>query len=268
MKAAIRPFTLTADLNTGATGLQSAPLTGKRTGDQLSAAEYNRLLELVGQGGGGGGDVELITRTFTDVTPGGGAVKTHTCPDNMKVLSAKELVAPSGHSVCGVRPSTDGRSVSYGGCLSPGSGQQWEVIVVCGKVVGTGGGGAASGNSFEGTTIFRDYKVGMATETHDLATYISQGAQKIAINGHCFGGPSTASYVAYEFLDSQNRGLYTFGGTTSAPITVCASGTTQTGVDASVFSEIPSRATKLVITRQYTGPAPSQEPASTLLILK
>ncbi len=55
MKAATHAFTLAADLNSGATGLESSPLVGKRTGDMLSAGEYNRILELVGQGGGGGG---------------------------------------------------------------------------------------------------------------------------------------------------------------------------------------------------------------------
>lgn len=139
---------------------------------------------------------------------------------------------------------------------------------MCGGGSGGTGGSSVASNDFEGTTIFRDYKAGAATETHDLTTYISQGAKKIAINGHCFGGPATASYVSYEFLDAQNRGLYVFGGTTSAPITVCASGTTQTGVDASIFSEIPTRASKLVVTRTYSGPAPLQQPTSTLLILK
>lgn len=55
MKAAVRSFTLAADLNPGVTGLQSAPVWGKKTGDMLTAGEYNRILELVGQGGGGGG---------------------------------------------------------------------------------------------------------------------------------------------------------------------------------------------------------------------
>lgn len=55
MKAAARTFTLTADLNAGAAGYSSAPVTGKKTGDILTAGEYNRLLELAAQGGGGGG---------------------------------------------------------------------------------------------------------------------------------------------------------------------------------------------------------------------
>ncbi len=54
MKAATHAFTLSGDLNSGATDLESSPLVGKKTGDMLSAGEYNRLLELVGQGGGGG----------------------------------------------------------------------------------------------------------------------------------------------------------------------------------------------------------------------
>ncbi len=59
MKAAIRPFTLAGDLNPGVSGIQSAPVSGKKTGDMLTAGEYNRILELVGQGGGGGGSVKF-----------------------------------------------------------------------------------------------------------------------------------------------------------------------------------------------------------------
>lgn len=55
MKAGVRAFTLAADLNPGITGLQSAPVSGKKTGDQLTANEWNRVLELLAQGGGGGG---------------------------------------------------------------------------------------------------------------------------------------------------------------------------------------------------------------------
>lgn len=55
MKAAVRSFTLAADLNPGITGLQSAPVSGKKTGDMLTAGEWNRVLELAAQGGGGGG---------------------------------------------------------------------------------------------------------------------------------------------------------------------------------------------------------------------
>lgn len=54
MKAAAAAFTLTADLNPGQTGLTSAPLTGKKTGDVLTAGEYNRLLELISQGSANG----------------------------------------------------------------------------------------------------------------------------------------------------------------------------------------------------------------------
>lgn len=54
MKAAVRTFTLAGDLNPGTTGLQSAPVSGKETGDMLTAGEWNRVLELVAQGGGGG----------------------------------------------------------------------------------------------------------------------------------------------------------------------------------------------------------------------
>lgn len=47
MKAAVHAFTLTTDLNAGQTGLTSEPVKGKKTGDILTAGEYNRILELV-----------------------------------------------------------------------------------------------------------------------------------------------------------------------------------------------------------------------------
>lgn len=61
MKAAARSFTLKADLNSGSTAnLQSSPVTGKETGDMLTAGEWNRVLELVAQGGGGGSTPPII----------------------------------------------------------------------------------------------------------------------------------------------------------------------------------------------------------------
>ena len=56
MKEAMRPsFTLSADLNPGQTGYESAPVSGKKTGNMLTAAEWNRMLEIVAQGGVGTG---------------------------------------------------------------------------------------------------------------------------------------------------------------------------------------------------------------------
>ena len=54
MKAGLRDFTLAGQLNPGISDLKSSPVIGKKTGDMLTAGEYNRILELVGQGGGGG----------------------------------------------------------------------------------------------------------------------------------------------------------------------------------------------------------------------
>lgn len=61
MKAAAANFTLSELIPTGQTGLTSAPLVGKKTGDILTAGEYNRLLEMIVSAGGGISDVELIT---------------------------------------------------------------------------------------------------------------------------------------------------------------------------------------------------------------
>lgn len=66
MKAAVRVFTLAGDLNPGVTGIQSAPVSGKKTGDMLTAGEYNRILELVGQGGGGSSNTLLNSPVTVD----------------------------------------------------------------------------------------------------------------------------------------------------------------------------------------------------------
>jgi len=55
MKAATHFFTLAGDLNPGQTGLASDPVKGKKTGDILTAGEWNRMLELTGEGGSGSG---------------------------------------------------------------------------------------------------------------------------------------------------------------------------------------------------------------------
>jgi hypothetical protein len=47
MKAAVHAFTLAGDLNPGETTLTSEPVKGKKTGDMLNAAEWNRVLELL-----------------------------------------------------------------------------------------------------------------------------------------------------------------------------------------------------------------------------
>lgn len=55
MKAVAHSFTLATTLNPSDTGLTSDPVKGKKTGDILTAGEYNRLLELVSEGGGSSG---------------------------------------------------------------------------------------------------------------------------------------------------------------------------------------------------------------------
>ena len=75
MKAAARnSFTLSADLNAGETGLQSAPVKGKKTGDILTAGEWNRVLELMSESGSSSGSVnymQLNTPTNVTFTEGG-----------------------------------------------------------------------------------------------------------------------------------------------------------------------------------------------------
>ena len=59
MKAVAHSFTLATTLNPTDTGLTSDPVKGKKTGDILTAGEYNRLLELVSEGGSGGGSLQI-----------------------------------------------------------------------------------------------------------------------------------------------------------------------------------------------------------------
>lgn len=68
MKAAVSAFTLAGDLNPGQTGLQSAPVSGKKTGDILTAGEWNRVLELLSEGASGS-DVGWTDVPVTDTAP-------------------------------------------------------------------------------------------------------------------------------------------------------------------------------------------------------
>jgi hypothetical protein len=63
MKAAVGDFTLAAVLNPGQTGLKSAPIAGKKTGDILTAGEWNRVLELLGEGGSSGWESVSLSDT-------------------------------------------------------------------------------------------------------------------------------------------------------------------------------------------------------------
>jgi hypothetical protein len=67
MKAAAHSFTLSSVLNPTGTGLQSSPIKGKKTGDILTAGEWNRMLELVSEGGSGDG-VGWVNVPLTDTT--------------------------------------------------------------------------------------------------------------------------------------------------------------------------------------------------------
>lgn len=67
MKAVAHSFTLSASLNPTDTGLSSDPIKGKKTGDILTAGEYNRILELISEGGGGGGS-DWVNVPLTDTT--------------------------------------------------------------------------------------------------------------------------------------------------------------------------------------------------------
>jgi hypothetical protein len=73
MKSAVSAFTLAGELNPGQTGLQSAPVSGKKTGDILTAGEWNRVLELVADGSSTGSVnyLQLTTPASVTFTEGG-----------------------------------------------------------------------------------------------------------------------------------------------------------------------------------------------------
>ncbi len=68
MKAVAHSFTLSATLNPTDSGLTSDPVKGKKTGDILTAGEWNRVLELVNDGSGSGGS-GWVNVPLTDTTP-------------------------------------------------------------------------------------------------------------------------------------------------------------------------------------------------------
>ena len=63
MKAVAHSFTLSATLNPSDSGLTSDPVKWKKSGDILTAGEYNRLLELVSEGGSSSGSVNYMQLT-------------------------------------------------------------------------------------------------------------------------------------------------------------------------------------------------------------
>ena len=69
MKAAAHAFTLSTQLNPTDTGLTSDPVKGKKTGDILTAGEYNRILELVSEGSTGGGGSGWVDVPLSDTNP-------------------------------------------------------------------------------------------------------------------------------------------------------------------------------------------------------
>lgn len=69
MKAAVGNFTLSTSLNPDETGLQSAPIKGKKTGGILTAGEWNRVLELLAEGGGAGGGSGWVDVPLADTNP-------------------------------------------------------------------------------------------------------------------------------------------------------------------------------------------------------
>jgi len=89
MKAVAANFTLTELIPSGQTGLTSAPLVGKKTGDILTAAEYNRLLEVVAQGGGGSnnGNAKWVVFDGTSCPSGICVIKSHSGVSQVKRVS-------------------------------------------------------------------------------------------------------------------------------------------------------------------------------------
>lgn len=133
MKAPEHSFILASELNNWESGLSSAALKGKKTGDILTAKEYNRILELLSTWSSTLWESARLETHVQEITTSGWASKTYTCPNDMKVLSVKEILVPSGSSSCYSNTSSNSQSVNYGFC-NPVTGQNWKLHVVCWKI--------------------------------------------------------------------------------------------------------------------------------------
>ncbi|MBP6921447.1 hypothetical protein KBB89_02795 [Candidatus Gracilibacteria bacterium] len=162
MKAAVHDFTLATDLNPGVTDLKSGPVSGKKTGDMLTAEEYNRILELVGQGGGGKFEInDSTTKTdYSMVYPELGAYNaakwrggTNTVCGDPIPDGCREIITAQ-HDFCHVTAiAGNGPHVllNYNGnkkyriVTARYANQSTHIGVTCYDNIGTGGGGSGGG---------------------------------------------------------------------------------------------------------------------------
>lgn len=97
----MRPsFTLSADLNPGQTGYESAPVSGKKTGNMLTAAEWNRMLEIISQSSTGGGTLTGSDRVVFLDTPitiiSSGNTTVDRSAQNLDLSTITGVTIPSG----------------------------------------------------------------------------------------------------------------------------------------------------------------------------
>ncbi len=161
MKAAVRNFTLAADLNPGATGLQSAPVWGKKTGDMLTAGEYNRILELVGQVGGGGGGFDIVDAKSEWAAWPVWTTKFATCPSGyigvFWIIHYYRPISTGGNLYHGVGTCDwDSARTKCSATTVDAMISEWQVVASCIRWGSTGGGGTTESSTswitFDGTT--------------------------------------------------------------------------------------------------------------------
>lgn len=152
MKAAVHAFTLWASF--GQTGLESSPITGKKTGDILTAGEWNRMLELMAQGVWIS-NVELVTSQNVWAAAGTSYANRWSeanCPAWKKIISGGCTYPNTRNSFVHNAPKSDLSGwncggIAYNGDISSTSAEyptRPTAYAVCGEY---GGGGSSGGQA-------------------------------------------------------------------------------------------------------------------------
>jgi hypothetical protein len=234
MKTAVGDFTLSTVLNPGQTGLKSAPVSGKKTGDILTAGEWNRVLELVSEGGSSGGTgVSSNIRAWVTYRNIGGTVNIIGNPYGVQsawsgagvtnflnydtIITLKEPLLDSNYAVV-VSPAFNSGSGYY----------NWSVldwVCVWSKISSTSlgvhcgyPGYGAYGNSIVSVAVIWEGTGGGGSSGSGPALYKCTNAQSLdTTNAPCYGasrngGAGTNQYRVVSCSNTDASGTYTAGG--------------------------------------------------------
>lgn len=94
-----------------------------------------------------GSSTQSFTTTVFTSTVAGGSATSHTCPVGQYVVSATQILVPSGTASCQTAISADKKSATYGQC-GVVSGQNWRVQIVCGGNTGAPNGWTGLSTNF------------------------------------------------------------------------------------------------------------------------